>query len=286
MPNKIKVLHIVQSLETGGLENGIVNLVNRSSIDQFQVDVLCLRAKGELAQRITNVNSQIIFDGNGNESIKVAIDKVRSTCRQGQYHIIHAHGWTTMLAGYVGGKLARTPVIMNGEHGTLYFDTWRRRLFQRFLFNRMALNLTVSSALKEEIKQRFGVSGKNFKAIINGVDIDKFKPASEEERSTIRQSLGFTDEHFIVGCVGRLAQVKNYPSLIHGFSIAANKNSDIRLVFAGDGPMRQELEMLASELGVAEQVLFLGRRDDVPTLMNVYDIFVQPSFREGLSNTI
>jgi len=233
MAIKIKVLHIIQSLETGGLENGIVNLVNRSNGDQFQVDVLCLRAKGELEQRITNKNSCIIVADNGDESIKGAIRKVLEVCRQGQYHIVHSHGWTTMLAGYVGAKLARIPVIMNGEHGTLYFDTWTRRLMQRFLFNRMDLNLTVSGALKNEIMQRFGVQGKNFKPIINGVDIDRFRPASEEEKCRTRKSLGLTEQHFIIGTVGRLVEVKNYPSLIRGFSIAANNRPDLRLILPG-----------------------------------------------------
>ncbi|MBV1880909.1 MAG: glycosyltransferase [Pseudomonadales bacterium] len=286
MKNKIKVLHVVQSLETGGLENGIVNLINMSDSNQFKVDVLCLRKKGDLAKRVTNTNSEIFFDGNGEESISVAIKKVFSICRERQYHIIHTHGWATMLPGYVGGKLARTPVIMNGEHGTLYFDTWSRKLMQRFLFGRMAINLTVSRALSNELVKRFKAPRKNIKAIINGVDIDKFKPTSESEKVKAKLNLGYTKDHFVVGCVGRLVEVKNYSSLIRSFSKALKARPNLRLVFVGDGPMRQELETLADELCVSKKTLFLGRRDNVGYLVSAYDLFIQPSFREGLSNTI
>lgn len=286
MTKKIGVLHIVQSLETGGLENGIVNLINRSDADRFRVDVLCLREKGELADRITNKSSQVFFDGKNKVSITGAVQKVYNASKSGNYHIIHAHGWTTMLAGYIGGKLAGVPVIMNGEHGTLYFDYWHRRLMQRVLFNLMAVNLTVSAALKDEIKQRFSVSNSNFKVIINGVDTEKFQILSKEKNYLIRRSLGLSEEHFIIGCVGRLDEVKNYPSLIKVLSLLVSDIPVARVVFAGDGPMMAPLVELVGELGLSNHFIFLGRRDDIPDLMNVYDLFVQPSFREGLSNTI
>jgi len=177
-------------------------------------------------------------------------------------------------------------VIMNGEHGTLYFDYWHRRLMQRVLFNLMAVNLTVSAALKDEIKQRFSVSNSNFKVIINGVDTEKFQILSKEKNYLIRRSLGLSEEHFIIGCVGRLDEVKNYPSLIKVLSLLVSDIPVARVVFAGDGPMMAPLVELVGELGLSNHFIFLGRRDDIPDLMNVYDLFVQPSFREGLSNTI
>ncbi len=281
----IRVLHVVLSLGTGGLENGIVNIINRSDPNKFKIDVICLREQGELGDRIDNPNTEVFFDASRCSGLKNAISVIREAQQKNEYHIIHTHGWATMLAGYLTGLLESKPIIMNGEHGTLYYSSWRQRIMQRFLFNRMTINLSVSGALVKEISNRFGVSESRFLAILNGVDIDKFKP-SEDSREKYRELLGLTDGQFVIGSVGRLVEVKNYPSLIKAFALFVKQQPNSKLLLTGDGPMRGELESLIKQLGVVDSVELLGRRDDIPELMNAYDVFVLPSFREGLSNTI
>lgn len=281
----IRVLHVVLSLGTGGLENGIVNIINRSDQNKFKIDVICLREQGELGDRIDNPNTEVFFDASRSSGLKNAISVIREAQRRKDYHVIHTHGWATMLAGYLTGLLESKPIIMNGEHGTLYYSSWRQRFMQRFLFNRMTINLSVSGALVKEISNRFGVSESKFLPILNGVDIDKFKP-SEESRSKYRELLGLTDKQFVIGSVGRLVEVKNYPSLVRAFALFVKKHPSSKLLLTGDGPMRGDLESLIKQLEVTDSVELLGRRDDIPELMNAYDVFVLPSFREGLSNTI
>lgn len=282
---KTKVLHIVLTLGTGGLENGIVNTINGSDRDRFEIDILCLRGSGEMADRIQNSNSQVIYDNDVDASLWSAIKLIRRACASKDYHIIHTHGWATMLAGYIASKFTKTPIVINGEHGTLYFDTWKQRLMQRFLFNRMYLNLSVSKALVQEINLRFKVSVSRFKAILNGVNIDRFQP-DNEARKKVRQELAISEEQLVVGSVGRLVEVKNYPSFIRAFALVVQKHPQAKLIIAGDGPMRAELNSLVDELQLRENVNLLGRREDVPGVMNAFDVFVLPSFREGLSNTI
>ncbi len=280
---KIKVLHVVLSMETGGLENGIVNLINNADNSCFEVDVLCLRKKGSLADRITNQNSQVIFDGKHDHSLLSAIKKIYKSCVNGQYHIVHTHGFTTMLAGYLATKLSRTPILINGEHGTLYYASIKQRLLQKWLFGAMNLNLTVSKELKNKIQIEFNPSRDNFQPIINGVDSEKFNPKIS---STLHSELNIPENHLIIGSVGRLVGVKNYPSLMHAFATISQKNVNTHLVLAGAGPERPALELIASKLNLAGRVHFLGKRDDIPNVMNGYDLFVLPSFSEGLSNTL
>lgn len=286
--SKIRVLHVVQSMETGGLENGIVNLVNHSNSDDFIVDILCLREKGELAQRINNPNSQVFFDGNNDHGKLLAIKKVYRQCKRYQYDIVHSHGYATMLASYIGGSLAGCPYIINGEHGTLYHDSKKEILLQRFLFNRMKLNLSVSQVLTDTICQLFSVSQQKFKTIINGVDTEKFQPekVSQNIKGSLRKELQLSPENIIIGSVGRLVTVKNYPSLIRAMKLVKEEVPGAKLLLAGDGAERSKLENLISELKLSDQVYLLGRRDDVADLMKLYDVFVLPSFSEGLSNTL
>jgi len=280
---KINVLHVVLSMETGGLENGIVNLVNNADNRNFKVDVLCLREKGSLAERITNPNSQVIFDGNHDHSLLAALKKIYKSCVRGQYHIVHTHGFTTMLAGYLATRLSRTPILINGEHGTLYYASLKQRLLQKWLFRAMNLNLTVSKELKDKIQLEFSPSFDNFQPIINGVDSEKFNP---KITSTLHSELNIPQRHIIIGSVGRLVGVKNYPSLMNAFAKVGQQNENTHLVLAGDGPERTALELIASKLNLSDRVHFLGKRDDIPNVMNGFDLFVLPSFSEGLSNTL
>lgn len=282
---KIKVLHVVLSMETGGLENGIVNLVNQSNQEDYCVDILCLRARGELANRVSKVNSQVIFDGDESHSLITAIKKIYKACKLGKYQIIHSHGFTTMLASYIAGKLAGTQIIMNGEHGTIYHASKKSRIMQKYLFKKMALNLTVSKELKTRIKEAFDIDYNNFHTIINGVDTEKFKP-NPLIKSKLKQKLNIQPDDIIIGSVGRLVEVKNYKSLVDACSLIFKKHHNIHLVLAGDGPERKLLENQISQYDLSSRIHLLGRRDDIPNIMNLLDIFVLPSFSEGLSNTL
>ena len=279
---KIRVLHVVLSMETGGLENGIVNLTNHSDQNDFVVDILCLRERGELADRITNPNSQVLFDENRDSSIITATKKIYRAAKAGQYHIIHAHGFSTMLATYLANMGLKDVIIINGEHGTLYHDSLKQRILQKFLFSKMDLNLTVSRDLKQKILTLFSVTKDNFKPIINGVDTERFKP---RDKNAIRQTLSIPLDAIVIGSVGRLVAVKDFPTLIEAFA-KLDTSSKLHLVLVGDGTERKSLESLVSQKDLTDRVTFTGRRDDVNEVVSCFDLFVLPSLSEGLSNTL
>ena len=282
---KIKVLHVVQSLETGGLENGVVNLMNHADIEQFQIDTLCIRDEGELSKRVDKTKAQVFFDGNKDHGFFTGIKKVMTVCKSGDYHIIHSHGLATLIISFVAKILTGVPVIINGEHGVLYLDSVKRRVLHKLLFTMIDLNLTVSTALADEIKDILNFSPKNFKTIINGVDVDRFKP-SKAEKIQIRKEFSLTDQHFIIGTVGRLDPVKNYPSLVKGFKDFSLKNDNAVLMIVGAGAEREVLTKQIDALELSGKVILAGERNDIPAIMSAFDIFVLPSLREGLSNTI
>mgnify|MGYP000217415057 CR=1 FL=1 len=281
---KIRILHVVQSLNTGGLENGIVNLINYSNKEDFIIDVLCLRSGGALIQRIGNENSHIYYDDHSNQGKLAAIKKVYALCKKNEYDIIHSHGFATMLAAYFGGRLAKCPCIINGEHGTLYYSNLKQRLIQRYLFNKVKLNLTVSATLKTKICQIYSTPPEQFKTILNGVDSNLFYPNKRQEK--LRHSLVLSEDNVVIGSVGRLVEVKNYPSLIRAMKSVSAKFPEAILLFVGDGPEYESLQKKVDQAGINSQVKFLGRRDDIPNLLSLFDVFVLPSFCEGLSNTI
>lgn len=282
---RIKVLHVVLSMETGGLENGIVNLINHSDQSKFEVDVLCLRSRGELADRITNPLTKVLFDGNSNPSIISSCRKVVAACKDNHYQIVHSHGFSTMLAIYLSSLFIDIPTLINGEHGTLYFDSLKKRFIQKFLFKKMDINLTVSTKLKKDILEKFKLTYDNFLPIINGVDTNKFS-FNESSNYKLRQSLNIPINSIVIGSVGRLVPGKNYKSLIIAFREISKKISNVHLVLAGDGPEYEMLSHIIDDSGLNQSIHLLGRRSDIPSILCCFDLFVLPSKSEGLSNTL
>lgn len=281
----IKVLHVVQSLEPGGLENGVVNLVNGLG-PRFEVHIYCVRRVGAFAERISRPGT-LIVDGAYRGSIRESVRGIRDFCREREIDLVHTHGWGTFLVGALAAKLARVPRVINGEHGVIYADTLKRRALQCLLMNLVDLNLSVSEDLRREIMGRFWVRGNNIRTIENGVDTGRFRVAPQE-RLALRRELGIAPDCFVVGSVGRLVPVKDYPTLVRGFARLRGllPEREARLVLVGDGAERGRLEALAQELGVAGEVVLAGYREEIPAFLNLFDLFVLTSEKEGMSNTI
>jgi sugar transferase (PEP-CTERM/EpsH1 system associated) len=283
--SRMGVLHVVQSLEPGGLENGVVNLVNRLS-DRFDAHIFCVRRVGAFGQRVTREGC-VIIDGKYRGGLWDSVRQIREFCRDREVEVVHTHGWGTFLVGYLAAKLAGVPAVINGEHGVIYADTLKRRLVQGVLMNLVDLNLAVSEDLRREIMERFRVRGSRIRTIENGVDTDRFR-VSEAERGARRSALGIPRDAFVAGTVGRLVPVKDYPTLVRGYAGFRKRHPDgeARLVLVGLGEEYDRLRALAGEFGVAHEVILAGFQEDVPGFLNLMDIFVLTSEKEGMSNTI
>jgi sugar transferase (PEP-CTERM/EpsH1 system associated) len=283
---KIRILHVIQTLEPGGLENGIVNLVNSMDPEQFEIHLYCVRAGGEFQSLIRNENTKVIIRQCPKQRLKIALE-IRSWCKRLKIDIAHTHGWGTFFVGVLGAKLARVPIIINGEHGVIYDNYLRQRLIQWLLYNSVDLNLTVSQSLKQTICQQFWVNPSRVHPILNGVDTGKFF-SCEDVRRLKRRDLGINTDTFIVGTVGRLVAVKDYPTLINAFSVlrSAEPQKPAKLLFVGNGEEQPALEELIRHLKLDGDVMFLGHRNDIVDLLNAMDVFVLTSKTEGLSNAI
>lgn len=280
----IRVLHVIETLGTGGMENGVVNLVNGHNPDIVSADVLCTRDLGDFAGRISP--EKLHFDRSAGSGITSAIRTVSRLCREERFDVVHSHSWATLMPGFFGANLSRTPRFVHGEHGTLYLDRFRRRVMQRAIFNRADRCLTVSNSLMTEIMEKLGISASKFSVIGNGVDVSRFRPVSEW-RGRLLHTIGAAGNAVVIGSVGRLVSVKDYPTLLRAFAMLCDSIEEpCHLVLVGDGPQRGHLQELAHDLEVADQVHFLGESAAVEELLPAFDIFVLPSIHEGMSNTL
>jgi sugar transferase (PEP-CTERM/EpsH1 system associated) len=286
MNGKIHISHIVPSFEVGGLQNGIVNLMNHMNTDIFEFSICTFEQfMGESRNRVKRRDVQY-YALNKREGNDFSLPrKLTRIFKQEHVTIVHTHNWGTYLEGLIAAKLARVPIMIHGEHGTVFFNKFRRRRAYRMAAHFTNQILTVSGELSKLLVNQVGISPEKVKVIINGVDTNKFRPKFAD-RNRLRNMLGLNGDEVVIGSVGRLAPIKDYPTFLRAFACVLRQYTNVFGVLVGDGPLRAELEKQANELGIASRFRFLGERDDVFAWLNAFDVFVLPSLHEGISNTI
>ncbi|HJW56712.1 MAG TPA: glycosyltransferase [Burkholderiaceae bacterium] len=280
MDNKIRIQHVVLSLQPGGLENGVVNIVNHLSPDRFQSHICCLKRSGEFGARLNAGIPVHEMGWRGGNSLSLPLRLAR-LFRKTRPDIVHTRNVEAFFYGFLGAKLAGVNCVIHSEHGRTFDDRPIRFHVQRWFSARTQAVCAVSRQLKRDLAFHTGIPENSIQVLHNGVDLARFNSGN---RNRARQSLGLRDGDLVIGSVGRLVAVKNYALLLN--AIAALGRRDIVVVLVGDGPERPALEQLSRALDIESMVRFLGHRDDVMTLLPAMDVFVLPSISEGHSNTL
>ena len=286
MVKPIRVMHVVQSLDVGGLENGVVNLLNRLSDHRFKHVVCCLTHAGRLAERIQSKDVEIVEMGLPTDRFRFPLFTLRRLIRRWSPDVLHTRGWGTIDAVFAA-RAAGVPRLIHGEHGREATDPEglnRKRNLVRKCFSPLVDRfVAVSDDLRLWLTQIVGISPLKVMTIHNGVDTDKFVG---DGRDAARRMLGLDASTFVFGTVGRLDPVKDHGSLLQAFAAIARADRRACLVIVGDGPMRTQIESKVAELAIGERVRLLGERSDVSMLLQAFDVFVLTSIAEGISNTI
>src|SRR5919106_2009401 len=136
MAHPLRIAHVVHSLELGGLENGVVNLLNQLNSSQFDHTVICLTRAGSFAQRIKNKNVTILEIGCSGKSFRFPVLKLASLFREFEVDLVHTRGWGAVDAVFAA-SMARVKTIIHGEHGREWTDTrgtnWKRNQIRRII---------------------------------------------------------------------------------------------------------------------------------------------------------
>jgi len=277
----LHVMHLVPLLRVGGMEQGVVKLVNGLDRSRVRSSVVTFNAPDSLALALRpDVRLEVLAKRNGNDPRLVL--HLHRLLRHHRPHIVHTHSWGTLLEGYMAARAARVPFVVHGEHGTME-EGRVNVVLQRWAWHRVDRVVSVSSRLADRLAERIGFPRERIVTIRNGVDLDRFRAVSREDA---RRALGLTPSQLVVGTVGRLVPVKDHANLLRAMAILRARGRQPGLVIVGEGPLRVELERLAGSLGLADSVRMLGARPDVESVLVALDVFVLSSKSEGLSNTI
>ncbi|OLB98577.1 MAG: hypothetical protein AUH30_07440 [Candidatus Rokubacteria bacterium 13_1_40CM_68_15] len=280
----LRIVHVVPTLDVGGLENGLVNVV--SALPEFAHAVVSMAPLGAFAQRLPRDVPVMTLGKPAAEPMRLAMFRLFSVLRRLEPDLVHSRNWGAIEA-VPAARLAGVRAVVHSEHGREVADpeglNTRRNRFRRLLAPWMDHVVTVSSDLRQWLRETVKLPEDKLLVIPNGVDTQRFSPAGRPEG---RQALDASDDTIVIGTVGRLNGIKDYPTLLTAFAEVARRADHVTLVFIGDGPQRAALEAMATALGIHARVRFLGERTDVPRLCAGLDVFVLPSIAEGMSNTL
>lgn len=280
----IHVVHVLDSLAVGGMENGVVNLINVPS-PGIRHTVVTMSAMGPLAERLPDgVECHCIGKRPG---IDVgAVVRLAGLLRGLRPSIVHSRNWGAFDA-IPAARVAGVSVVIHGEHGREATDPEgldpRRRRLRRVFAPLVSRFVTVSLDLRQWLLTTIRLPVAKVVTIHNGVDVSRF---ARGDRQAARRVLRLPAHAVVVGAVGRLDAVKDHGGLLQAFSILRTDQPTAELVLIGDGPRRADLERQVQEHGLTGHVHLLGMRQDIPVLLRGFDAFVLPSLAEGISNTV
>lgn len=287
------VLHVVFRFSIGGLENGVVNLINRLPQDQFRHAIVALtECDVAFCQRIQRPDVQMIsLNKPPGHGFKL-YPRLYRLFRELAPAVVHTRNLAALEA-VVPAWAAGVPARVHGEHGWDVSDpggTQRkyqllRRAYSPFVSRYVAL----SGHLESYLIGRVAIAPDRVDRICNGVDTARFAPASPAVRIELPGNPFDCADRVVVGTVGRLQTVKDQVTLVRAFVLARQLGEvgrRLRLMIVGDGPLRADVEAEIRAAGIGDVTWLAGNRSDVPEVMRALDIFALPSRAEGISNTI
>jgi sugar transferase (PEP-CTERM/EpsH1 system associated) len=286
------VVHVIHRFATGGLENGLVNLINRMPPQACRHAVLAMTEITDFSQRLQrdDVGLYAMHKAPGH-GVKL-YPRLVALLRELKPAVLHTRNLGP-LEMQPAAALAGVGWRVHGEHGRELNDLdgdnrklqWVRRAYTPFVSRYIAL----SRDLQDYLIGRVGVAPRRIAQVYNGVDGQRFHPGSQGPEPVPGCPFD-PSRHWLVGTVGRMQGVKHQVLLARAFvracALSPALRASGRLVLIGDGPLRAECQGILAQAGLTDLSWLPGERHDVPEVLRGLSCFVLPSLAEGISNTI
>ena len=282
---KLKVLILCQSLHTGGLEHMVVGLASHLNRDLIEGAIGCLGQEGDLADLARSSGIPVHALGKGPGIRPGFVLKLRRLLRREKIDVLHTHNAGCLVYGAPAAKLAGTAVLVHTEHGRLMdeLDNPRLHRVERHLSRWADALVAVSEPTRARYAVLTGIARERIQTIENGIEVQRFQRPADPR---LREALGIRAEDHVVGVIARISEEKDHANLLRAMARVMEGAKNFKVLIVGDGPERAAVEALARQLRLDHKVVFTGRRDDVPVLLALVDVFVLPSKTEGMPLTL
>jgi glycosyltransferase involved in cell wall biosynthesis len=278
----LRVLHVVTSLDPGGMENGICNLAHALTARGIESSVACLERSGPFASRLPDPGAGQVLGKRSGFSPKAVFGLWRAVRRR-RPSVVHTHNIGPLVYGALATFWGRSVPLLQGEHSQLApWELTPKRLGQRRRLYRACRAIhTVSEPQRQELIQ-LGFPADRISSIPNGVDTSRFHPG---DRAASRRLLGLPEDATITGLVGRFGPHKGHRVLLEAFGrVGVSAPNTALVLLGGGGSEEQSIRQAVSDHPLRARIYITGFRSDLEACYPALDLLVLPSTNEGMSN--
>lgn len=276
-----EIWYLIGSLDVGGANRVLVDLANNLPNDRYEVTVWTIVDDNPLAADLDDSVSHRSLSVSGKHDV-TAVVRFLWHLRDGPDILQSFCLYDNLLAG-IAGIVYPDLTVVTGVRSVPTHPGIRRRFIDRVAFqgsDRVVSNSESGAAFAT----RRGADSAEVRVIPNGRDLSEY--ARGEAGPEVYDELGLSPQGPVVGAVGRLIERKGHADLVMAWPRIRDRFPDAQLVIVGDGPYRPALEALVESSSESGSIRLVGRRDDVPTVLDAMDVFVFPSHFEGLPNAL
>ena len=283
-----RILCVLSSLEAGGAETFLMKVCRAISSEEYQVDFIVSKGNGCYTQEVLNRGGQIYKIPMRTKSPFHALNGIRKIVKNNGYETVLKLGDTPVAAlDLIAAKMGGARCLAMRSCNALTGISLKKKCINMLL--RPALNAVANvklapSMLAAEFTFGKRVAHKQAHLLHNGVDLNVFRYDTEGRRE-IRREFSLENK-LVVGHVGRFHRQKNHLYLLEVFAKIRKQREDAVLLLVGTGDLESQIRDRINEMGLADAVIFTGLRFDIPRLLSAMDVFVFPSFHEGMPNTV
>lgn len=268
---------VITGLGMGGAEHVVANLADELVKLGHTVKIAYLT--GEVIVSPKSSEIELLSIGmNGSKDFFKAYVKLRDIVKEFKPDVVHSHMFHSNIISRLLRLTTGVPKIVCSSHNTN--EGGRLRMLAYRSTDRLAdISTNVSQEAVNTLVEKGAVKSGRMISVVNGIDTNQFY-FDRGDRNKKRIELNITNQKIVLA-VGRLNHQKDYPNLLNSIFLLKEQRQDFKVLIAGDGPLREELTLLAKKLEIVSFVEFLGIRRDIPALMSSSDIFVLSSAWEG-----
>ena len=279
---RLRVLHVIQNLNYGGMERLFADLVRLLDPERFESHVMYVNYLGRFGlglERYASIHQAVPLPRWSMLHPGPLIRQIAAI----QPDVMHTHSGVWYKFS-LAARQAGVPRLVHTEHGRRFPDPWLDRMIARLASRRTDVVVAVSDVLARHLRERVVSHPDRVVLVPNGVDTELHRPRPDD--GALRRELGLSAEVPIIGSIGRLEPIKGYDIMIEAFA-RLRKDWSVGappvLVVGGEGSDRAHLEQLIQAHGLGSQVHLLGWRDDVDQLQSAFAFFTMTSRSEGTS---
>ena len=283
MGKKFNLMAVISNLRAGGAERVLIELL-RGLKEDFNVSVVCIRDKGELSSILEDESIKVHLS-----SFKGRIDpgsllNLASLFKKEKIQIVHTHMYRPNISGTISAFIARVPVIISHIHNMHQWDTKRQIFMDRLSLRIRDMTITVSEGVKRKYCEIMKVREDKLRVIYNGVDPQVYK--MDDKPAELKSALNIPDGAPIVGIVARLVPEKDHITFLESARMVLQDCPQARFLIVGKGPEDGKIKAYVERFGLKDKVILVGYRTDIPRVLNLLDILVLSSLKEGFGMAI